>query len=105
MKLAEIEDINSKNMMKMEKCLASIYGEKYRKYRDLWNSSKSTVSFPTYPIHLNIELNYGCNVKCKSCIYSLPVNERILQPNPEYYISFEKYCDIVDEGVTRSCAI
>tara|TARA_B100001964_G_scaffold203641_1_gene232837 strand:- start:790 stop:933 length:144 start_codon:yes stop_codon:yes gene_type:complete len=47
MKLAAIEDINSKNMMKMEKCLVSIYGEKYKKYRDLWNSSKSTVSFPS----------------------------------------------------------
>jgi len=106
MKLAAIEDINSKNMMKMEKCLVSIYGEKYKKYRDLWNSSKSTVSFPAYPIHLNIELNYGCNVKCKSCMYSLPVNERILQPNPEYYISFEKYCDIIDEGVVNGlCSI
>jgi radical SAM protein with 4Fe4S-binding SPASM domain len=93
-------------MMKMEKCLASIYGEKYEKYRDVWNNSNSTVSFPTYPIHLNIGLNYGCNAKCRGCIYHLPLQDRNWQANPKSTISFNKYCEIIDEGVANGlCSI
>lgn len=80
------------------KILEKRLGHEVSKYRDEWNSAGS-VDLP-YPLHLNIELNFGCNLKCAFCPHSLPIAEWSYDPAPGKRISFDKYCEIIDEGAS-----
>ena len=89
------------NREKVDKYLISVYGERYRKYRDLWNKAGENGGASDYPLHLNFELNYGCNFKCKGCIFYVPMKDRAWQTDPKLTIPFDKYCEIIDEGAAN----
>ena len=42
----------------------------YRKYREKWNTYPVKRKVATFPIHLDIELNTTCNLKCVMCFQS-----------------------------------
>ena len=74
-------------------------GPSVREYRKKWEAtSKNLLEIP-YPLHLNIELAYGCNLRCGFCIFSLPPKAMNYTAKPKDKIPFEKYCQIIDEGL------
>jgi len=82
-----------------EDVLALELGEKYREYRDKWNRASKCELVGRFPLHLNFELFHGCNLRCTMCSYSLPLSRWNYKVKPEKRVSFEKYCEIIDEGV------
>ena len=81
-------------------------GSKVKEYRDKWNKAGKDGYIPDYPLHLNFELTFGCNLKCDFCIHSIPLSEWSYKVDPAKQISFEKYKEIIDEGVKKGlCSI
>ncbi len=55
-----------------EEILADILGEKYIKYRKRWHNAQQFKIRPLFPIHLDFELAYRCNLKCIMCPHGDP---------------------------------
>ena len=83
---------------KLCKILENNLGEKIKEYRNKWDRSGKNGYIPTYPLHLNFELKYGCNLKCDFCLYSVPQKEWRYNVETSKKISFDKYKEIIDEG-------
>lgn len=85
--------------------LGEILGRKYKEYRNKWEKAANALEkTQNYPIHLDFELNFGCNLKCPQCI--LQVNPAEFNDEHPYSINKEKqkislgkFEEIVDEGV------
>lgn len=89
-----------------EKTLGSELGEKYDRYRESWNRASKGELVSNFPIHLTFELFYGCNFRCPMCILSVPLKKRFYKEEPRKKINFEKYCEIIDEGVKNDlCSV
>ena len=81
-------------------------GSKVKEYRDKWNKAGKDGYIPEYPLHLNFELTFGCNLKCDFCIHSIPLSEWSYKVDPTKQISFEKYKEIIDEGIKKGlCSV
>ncbi len=81
-------------------------GPAVREYRRKWKMAGEHLSEFQYPLHLNFELVYGCNLRCEFCIFNLPAEEWDYKARPGDKISFEKYQEVVDEGVRHGlCSI
>lgn len=46
-------------------------GQPYIDYRKRWNSASSFAYRPDFPIHLDLELLYACNLKCIMCPFGV----------------------------------
>jgi radical SAM protein with 4Fe4S-binding SPASM domain len=87
------------------KILEDRFDKKFKVYRDRWNKSGQKKIKLNYPIHLNFELISGCNFKCEFCLHSLS-SFRHNNKVRERKIPFNKYCEIIDEGVKNGlCSI
>jgi len=89
-----------------DKIITKIIGRRFQEYRSRWKKASQLRCFQKYPIHLDFELHYGCNLRCPQCI--LQVDRRELQPHHPYSasrkpgrISLEKFKEIIDEGVAN----
>lgn len=80
------------------KILEKELGPAVADYRNKWAKSATGSLKLEFPLHLNIELVYGCNLRCQFCILSSPELKRPYKAKPGDKISFEKYCEIIDEG-------
>lgn len=50
-----------------EEILAAELGEPYRRYRARWQSAMRFETRPSFPLHVDLELVYACNLKCVMC--------------------------------------
>ncbi len=87
-----------------DQILAEIKGPRYVEYRRRWEKAGDLELIQNYPIHIDFELQYGCNFQCPSCI--LQIDKKEFAPEHPYNIdnrrkkvTFEKFCGIIDEGV------
>ena len=88
------------------KILERQLGPSVGNYRKKWHLAGEGKLELEYPLHLNIELVYGCNLECGFCAYSRSTQNRKNNARRGKRISFEKYCEIVDDGVEHGlCAI
>lgn len=62
-----------------EQILADELGEPYRRYRELWHRAMRFEERPAFPIHVDLELVYACNLKCVMCPFGDPTFE-----HPDY---------------------
>ena len=85
-------------MSNLYNIIESRLGNKVKEYRRKWNSAGKDGYVPDYPLHLNFELNHGCNLKCDFCLYSIPVKNWGYDIDTSKMIVFEKYKEIIDEG-------
>jgi len=85
--------------MDPDEFLGIIIGEKFKKYRERWDLAGKSKNNTPYPLHVNFEVSYGCNYKCKMCMCSLPYNKWGHNVEPKKNITFDKYKEVVDEGV------
>ena len=87
-----------------DKILSKIKGKPYRKYRENWQKASKCTLVQTFPIHIDFELHYGCNLQCPQCILQIDSNELDSQhpyrkENRRKKISFEKFKEVIDEGL------
>ncbi len=86
--------------------LADELGQRYRDYRNKWDRASNCQVVQKYPLHLNFEIFYGCNLRCSMCILSIPPDKRGYTVDEKARISFEKYCEIIDEGLKHGlCSV
>ena len=86
--------------------LAEIFGDKFRAYRDKWDQAEKCRLVQDYPLHLDFELSFACNLRCKMCVNTIPPEERGYKTEPSKFIAFEKFCEIIDDGIGNGlCAI
>jgi MoaA/NifB/PqqE/SkfB family radical SAM enzyme len=50
-----------------DEILAGIFGEPYTRYRDAWRRAASFQERPPFPLHLDVDTNTTCNLKCVMC--------------------------------------
>lgn len=83
--------------------LAEELGERFRAYREKWESVSNLGLVTEYPIHIGFELNRSCNLRCPMCTWSADNAENL---GKESWLSFEKFKVIIDDGVARGlCSI
>ena len=81
-------------------------GPAVRGYRRNWERAGKRAVLFKYPLHLNLELTYGCNLRCQFCLLSSPALKESYKARPTDKISFKKYCQIIDEGVKNGlCSV
>ena len=89
-------------MNKLYKILENNLGAKITEYREKWSNAGKDGYVPNYPLHLNFELNYGCNLKCDFCLYSIPLKDWGYNIDTSKIITLEKYREIINEGADNS---
>jgi len=68
------------------KFLAEKYGERYKKYRELWELTDKGEITPEKPLYFFIELNSHCNLNCKMCYQSLTSTKRPVYSMPMHIV-------------------
>ena len=71
----------------------------YQQYRKKWNDNPKNFIVEDYPIHLDLELNTSCNLKCPFCFQATG------KVHPEY-MELELVKELIDDGVKNGlCSI
>lgn len=82
-----------------EEILAKILGEKYLTYRKRWNDAKQFKFRPSFPIHLDFELSYRCNLRCIMCPFGKPNFKH--PPYKDQRLKIDVVKKIIKEGVPQ----
>ena len=77
------------------------FGTTFKAYRDKWNRAEQCILVQEYPLHLDFELTFACNLRCKMCVNTIPPHERGYKTEPSKSISFDTFREIIDEGVSQ----
>ena len=86
--------------------MARLKGDAYIRYRRLWERSNLGVMVHDFPLHLDIEISSGCNLRCRSCIRSLPKKLKTFKDHNDESISPDTFHKIISEGIELGlCAI
>ncbi|MBC8500909.1 MAG: radical SAM protein [Nanoarchaeota archaeon] len=67
---------------------------KYKEYRKKWTENPAKDIVEDFPIHLDIELNSNCNLKCVMCFQSFA-------PPKMEYMDEKLYKKLIDEGAAN----
>lgn len=76
-----------------------ISDREYRLYREAWNNYPLNGIVSNFPLHLDIEINTGCNLKCNSCGFHSKEANSQFYIKEEDYMPFKVFKRIIDEGV------
>ena len=80
--------------------IAEVVGPEFMEYRMSWEDAVSFKQRIPYPLHIDFEVSFKCNLKCQMCIMNLPKEELQRYGNYEEKIEFETFKTIIDEGAT-----
>ena len=56
--------------------LAAELGPAYLEYRKQWDSARLFKVRPSFPLHVDYEMKFRCNLRCPMCLMSLPSERR-----------------------------
>jgi len=84
--------------------IAAEIGPAYLEYRHRWDLARTFQLRPPFPIHVDYELIYRCNLRCPICIMSLPREERLRWGNPFKKLEPAIVKDLLDEGAAKGQA-
>lgn len=71
--------------------------EKWTTYKNEWEQYARLEKEAPYPPHLEVELNYSCNLRCPMCTWSV---EKAIEKKEDWF-SFEDYKKLLKEAVTK----
>ena len=54
-----------------------------------------------FPLHLDFEIRYGCNLRCPMCVVSLSATERGELEHPQEHLNREQFRKLLEDGVRR----
>lgn len=87
------EEINAK--------LSKIIGEKFIRYRQVWDAANRFELVTEFPLFLQLDMNQNCNLRCPHCIIG---NQDL---KARYYsdkeLSWDDYKNIIHEGESYGC--
>lgn len=75
------------------------FGESFRNYREKWEMAGRGEIELDFPLHINFELNWGCNLRCPCCLCSMSPKSWPYAVDPKTSIQYDKFCEIIDECV------
>ena len=81
--------------------IAEQVGPKYWDYRRAWDLARTFQLRPPFPIHVDYELSFRCNLKCPICLMSLPLDERRRHGDPAQTLSLDTIKGLLDEGAAK----
>lgn len=84
-----------------DQILNRIYGSAYQKYRTAWERAGQRQDPPPFPLHLDIDTNYSCNLACIMCPQGqggFPVSY------DRKFLDFHLYERVLSEGVDNGLA-
>lgn len=77
--------------------LSAELGAAFDEYRRLWDAAARMEFVPDYPIHIDFELNYTCNIRCPMCPHGMPEFKGLAQYD-NLVMRTEIFKDIIREG-------
>ncbi len=83
--------------------LSDAVGERYADYRRRWDAATAFQHCGKYPIHIDLELNYGCNLRCRMCLFSLPKSRRKNEPKQKL-LDLDRVKTIIRDGIPHGLA-
>ena len=81
-----------------DRVISAEVGPRYHDYRHAWNRARGFEQRPAFPLQVDYEPLYRCNLACPICIMSLPAEEKFRWGDPAQTLSFETIRRLLDEG-------
>ena len=81
-----------------DRILEKALGEKYKKYRSLWKATENFGMEIPWPLHLDVDTNYTCNLRCIMCplgVDGFPVSYQ------SKFLDFDLYTKVLREGAAN----
>lgn len=78
--------------------LVEKFGEPFAEYRRQWHAASNFELETAFPLQLDFELNYSCNLKCPMCTWSVEENSG---SDRQDWFPFAKYQEVIRYGVAR----
>lgn len=77
--------------------LSAELGAAFDEYRRMWEATARMEFVPEYPIHIDFELNYTCNIRCPMCPHSMP-EFKALAGYDNFVMPAAVFKDVIREG-------
>ncbi|MDR0882074.1 MAG: radical SAM protein [Candidatus Adiutrix sp.] len=81
--------------------LTAEIGPAFAEYRRRWEAARAFQEQPAFPLHLDFEMKFQCNLRCPMCLMSLPPDKRRLYGRQDESLHPDTVLEIVAEGVAR----
>ncbi len=81
-----------------EAVLTENLGARYVEYRRQWRRTEDFLSVPDWPLHLDVDTNYSCNLRCAMCPLGVPGREL---PYGNRLLDKKLYARVIAEGAAR----
>src|ERR1700687_5669212 len=77
--------------------LAKHLGESFQKYRELFEKAVHFETELPFPIHIDFEIAFACNLSCVMCTHADDAPAAIKPKRPNF-MDFDLYKKVIDEG-------
>ncbi len=81
--------------------LAAEIGPAYAEYRRRWDLARSFRVIPPFPLHVDYEMKFRCNLRCPMCLMSLDPPGRARYGRADLELSPEKVLELAAEGAAE----
>jgi radical SAM protein with 4Fe4S-binding SPASM domain len=78
--------------------LSETLGDTFKEYRRLWDAASNFELETEFPLQLDFELNYSCNLRCPMCTWSVETTAGL---GKKSYFPMETFEEIVRYGVSK----
>lgn len=79
--------------------IADEIGPAFSEYRNNWEEAVHFRKKLPYPLHIDFEISFQCNLRCQMCVMGLPKEDRVRYGDPKKKLDFKAFKTIIDEGV------
>ena len=83
------------------KVLAGEIGPAYEEYRRQWEAARTWREQPDFPLHVDYEMKFRCNLRCPMCLMSLPLEGRKAYGRPELELAPQTVVDLIAHGAAQ----
>jgi radical SAM protein with 4Fe4S-binding SPASM domain len=84
--------------------IGEIVGPEFQEYRRKWDLAQRFELDLQYPLHVDFELTFACNLRCPMCILSLPKEELRDWGDQRAKLTLDTAKRLIDEGVREGQA-
>ena len=95
MKKTEVTTVKSKANVN-DAVRDAVESVKYDEYRKQWDEVTKLNLVTEFPLQIDFELNYSCNLTCPMCTWNMESTE---QKGKQTWFDFEVFKEVIDQGV------
>ena len=81
--------------------LTAEIGSAYAEYRNHWELARTFRIIPPFPLHVDYEMKFKCNLRCPMCLMSLPSPERARYGQGDRELNPAKVLELAAEGADQ----